>query len=60
MQRNIDKMPNSEPFIGIFLPKKMIKKNATAGMIGMMNAFSRNQPDFKMTSAASVDAENMS
>jgi hypothetical protein len=38
----------------------MIKKNATAGMIGMMNAFSRNQPDFKMTSAASVDAENMS
>jgi hypothetical protein len=29
-------------------------------MIGMMKAFSRNQPDFKMTSAASVDAENMS
>jgi hypothetical protein len=39
---------------------KIINMNASAGISGMMKAFSRNHPDLKTTSAASVDAENMS
>ena len=37
--------PNSLPFMGIFLPRKMMRTNATAGTMGITHAFSRNHPD---------------
>ena len=37
-------MPISVPFIGSFLPKAMMRANATAGMTGISQACSRNQP----------------
>jgi hypothetical protein len=35
-------------------PKKMINANATAGIIGIMNAFSKNHPDDNTTFAVSA------
>jgi hypothetical protein len=41
-------------------PKKIMRKNDNAGMMGMTHAFSRNHPDFSTTSvAASVAAANI-
>ena len=40
----IDKMPSSEPFIGIRLPIRMIKAKAIPGITGISQAFSRNHP----------------
>jgi hypothetical protein len=40
--------------MGMRLPKKMIRANATAGMMGIMKAFSKNHPDDNTTSAVSA------
>jgi hypothetical protein len=50
----MEAIPNSLPFKGMRFPKKMINANATAGIIGIMNAFSKNHPDDNTTFAVSA------
>ena len=46
----MENTPSSLPFIGNFLPKKMMSTKATAGIIGITQACSKNQPDEATTS----------
>ena len=54
---NILSRPISLPFIGSFLPNKMMIAKPIAGIIGISQACSRNQPDDNVVRAS--DAANM-
>ena len=51
--------PNSLPFFGMRLPKKIMSANEIAGITGIIHAFSKNQPDDNTVSVISVAAANI-